>query len=426
MPDISVGAAHEIGEERDVPLVGAMNGNERQDADGPGEGAGRGGSDGPGEGAGRGGSDGPGGGTGRGGSDGPGEGAGRGSDGPGGGTGRGGSDRPAGRADGSRPDGRGSERALPRADGADAELDWLAPFQVDVRLTLLVHRRGAYDPTFRVDSSGAIWRTCLTPAGPGTLRLSVYADSQRALRRPRIRALAWGPGASWLVAAVPDLLGVTDRPEDFRPLHPRLSELARQLAGLRIGRTGRVLEALIPAVLEQKVVGQEARRAWRRIVTWHGSLAPGPAPGGLRVIPAPEAWLAIPFSDWHRAGVEPVRARTIAAAARQARRLEAIVGLPGEEADRLLRSLPGVGPWTAAEVRQRAHGDADAVSLGDYHIPALVGWALAGAPADDARMLELLAPYPGHRYRVTRLLELGGQTPPRRGPRLSVRDYSAI
>jgi len=314
----------------------------------------------------------------------------------------------------------------PRGEAADAELDWLAPFRIDIRLTLSVHRRGAHDPTFRIGPSGEVWRTCLSPAGPATLRLSASRASPPPSPGTRILALAWGPGADWLVNTVPDLLGVLDNPEDFRPVQPRLAELARRLAGLRIGRTSRVIEALIPAVLEQKVVGQEARRAWRRLVAWHGSPAPGPAPAGLRVMPSPAAWLAIPFADWHRAGVEPVRARTIAAAVRRAGRLETVAGLPGAEADRLLRSLPGIGPWTAAEVRQRACGDADAVSVGDYHIPTLVGWALAGTPADDARMLELLAPYPGHRYRVTRLLELGGQAPPRRGPRLSARDYSAF
>jgi 3-methyladenine DNA glycosylase/8-oxoguanine DNA glycosylase len=146
----------------------------------------------------------------------------------------------------------------------------------------------------------------------------------------------------------------------------------------------------------------------------------------MRVVPAPATWQAIPSWDWHRAGVEAVRARTIATAARLAGRLEALSCLPSDEADRLLQSLPGIGPWTAAEVRQRASGDADAVSVGDYHIPGQVGWALAGAPADDAGMLELLAPYAGQRYRVTRLIELGGQGPPRRGPRLSTRDYRAI
>ena len=243
---------------------------------------------------------------------------------------------------------------------------------------------------------------------------------------PVVRASAWGRGGSWLLDALGDLLGACDDPTAFRPEHPRLRDLARQLSGLRIGRTGRVLEALVPAVLEQKVVGIEAHRAWRRLVTWYGSAAPGPAPAGMRVIPDPATWVAIPSWDWHRAGVEAIRARTIATAARVAGQLEAVCALPGADADRMLRSLPGIGPWTSAEVRQRACGDADAVSVGDYHIPALVGLNLAGRVTDDAGMLELLAPYAGQRYRVTRLIEIGGHAPPRRGSRMSVRDYRAI
>src|SRR5215469_1317009 len=307
--------------------------------------------------------------------------------------------------------------------------DWHAPVPLSLHRTLLVHRRGPGDPTFRVDDRGAIWRTSLTPDGPGTLRLTVAKPTMDNSTTPDsvlIRAAAWGSGAACLLDGVPDLLGAGDDPSAFQPDHPRLRELARQMPGLRIGRTKRVLEALVPAVLEQKVVGMEAQRAWRRLVSWYGSGAPGPAPSGMRVVPAAATWLAIPSWDWHRAGVEAIRARTIANAASVADRLETICALPAAEADRMLRSLPGIGPWTAAEVRQRACGDPDAVSVGDYHIPALVGWTLAGRITDDAGMLELLAPYAGQRYRVTRLIELGGQAPPRRGPRMSIRDYRAL
>jgi 3-methyladenine DNA glycosylase/8-oxoguanine DNA glycosylase len=311
------------------------------------------------------------------------------------------------------------------APGAGAGLcrEWLAPFVLDVRLTLSVHRHGGGDPAYRVGAAGAVWRTSLTPEGPGTLRVT---------SRPRppggtlVTGQAWGPGAGWLLGTLPDQLGAQDDMSGFTDWHPAVGELVLRYPGLRVGRTGRVFEALVPAVLEQKVVGREAHRAWRFLLRTFGHPAPGPAPDGMRVFPPPRAWARIPSWDWHRAGVEGVRARTIMAAADVAARLEEVLELDPAEADRRLRSLPGIGAWTSAEIRQRAAGDPDAVSVGDYHLPRAVGWTLAGRITDDAGMLELLAPYAGHRYRVTRLIELGGSHPPRRGPRMPVRDYRAL
>jgi 3-methyladenine DNA glycosylase/8-oxoguanine DNA glycosylase len=311
--------------------------------------------------------------------------------------------------------------------------DWRAPFPLDAPLVLSPHRHGGGDLTFRVDADGAIWKTSLTPAGPATLRVTAPRPtaprptvSQPAGSGTPVRARAWGPGAGWILDALPDLLGARDQPAGFRPLHPLLRELAFRHAGGRIGRTGRVLEALVPAVLEQKVVGLEAFRAWRLLLRKFGLPAPGPAPAGLRVCPPAATWAAIPTWEWHRAGVEGVRAATIRGAAKVAGRLEEIAALSADEADRRLRSLPGIGVWTSAEVRQRACGDPDAVSVGDYNLPGAVGWALAGRKVDDAGMLELLAPYAGHRHRAARLIELSGIHPPRRGPRNSVRDYRSF
>ena len=305
-----------------------------------------------------------------------------------------------------------------------ASREWQAPFPVDIRLVLSVHRRGPRDPAYRVSGDGAVWRTSRTPDGPGTLRVTARPAGPDA--QTVISAAAWGPGAGWLLGSLPSLLGAADDPAGFGPAHPVLRELSRRHPGARIGRSGRVLEALVPAVLEQKVVSPEAHRAWRWLLLRFGDPAPGPAPAGMRVFPAAGTWPRIPSWDWHRAGVEAVRARTIAAAARSAGRVEEILAMPAADADRRLRALPGIGPWTSAEIRQRACGDADAVSVGDYHLPAAVGWALAGRVVDDAGMLELLAPYRGHRYRAARLIELGGARPPRRGPRMPVRDYRAF
>lgn len=290
---------------------------------------------------------------------------------------------------------------------------------LDLRRTLAPARRGAGDPAYRVGGDGAIWRAVRTPDGPGTLRLTGGGRTGGA-----VHARAYGPGAALLLDTLPEMLGGNDDVASFAPAHPRVVRAALAVPGLRVGRLGSVFDMLVPAVLEQKVVGREAFRAWRYLVRRYGEVAPGPAPDGpLYVPPAPAVWARVPSWEWHRAGAEAVRARTIIGAARVADRLE---GHDSAETDRRLRSLPGIGVWTSAEVRQRALGDADAVSVGDYHLPSIVGWSLTGEKTDDAGMLDLLRPYTGHRYRVTRLLELTGSRPPARGPRMPARDYRHI
>jgi hypothetical protein len=326
--------------------------------------------------------------------------------------------------------------------------EWQLPFPLDARLTLSVHRRGGGDPAYAVDAGGAVWRTSLTPEGPATLRVlsrpaSVPASASASVparptgsvpaRSPAgasggtlVTAQGWGPGAAWLLDHLPAQLGCHDDKSGFTACDSVVRELMRRHEDLRVGRSERVFEALVPAVLEQKVVSREAHRAWRFLLVKFGQPAPGPAPAGMRVCPSPRVWARIPSWDWHRAGVEGVRSRTIITAAEVAGRLEEILDMSPADADRRLRSVPGIGPWTSAEIRQRAAGDPDAVSVGDYNLPKAVGWTLAGRITDDAGMLELLAPYAGHRYRVTRLIELGGARPPRHGPRMSVRDYRAF
>ncbi|WP_231335224.1 DNA-3-methyladenine glycosylase family protein [Actinomadura graeca] len=297
--------------------------------------------------------------------------------------------------------------------GSGSRREWRPPWPVDLHSVLAPHRRGPHDPAFRIDRDGAIWRTSHTPDGAGTVRLQRVGEI--------IDCTAWGPGAAWLLEGIPALLGQDDAPEAFEARHDIVREQLKRRPGLRIGRTGRVFEALVPAVMEQKVLAEEAWRAWGYLLRRFGEPAPG-APAGLRmrVPPPPAVWIRIPSWAWHRSGLEAVRARTIIGAARVAGRLEE------DPAEPRLRSLPGVGVWTAAEVRQRAAGDPDAVSVGDYHLPGIVGWALLGRKVDDAGMLELLEPYAGHRHRVTLLLGSSGRRPPRRGPRMPVRDYRSF
>ncbi|MFI9720701.1 DNA-3-methyladenine glycosylase family protein [Streptomyces sp. NPDC052396] len=297
---------------------------------------------------------------------------------------------------------------------------WTPPGPYDLARTLGVLTRGPGDPAYQV--MDGIWRATRTPLGPGTLHL--------AARDGRIEAEAWGPGADWLLDRLPALLGAEDEPAAFTPRHRLVHEAHRRHPGLRLVRTGLVLESLIPSVLEQKVTSDEAYRAWRLLLQGHGEPAPGPAgspAARMRVMPDPRGWALIPSWEWHRAGVDAKRSATILRAARVAGRLEEAAAMDAPEAAARLRAVPGIGPWTAAETLQRSNGPADAVTVGDLHLPRIVGYALTGdRNTDDERMLELLEPYAGQRYRACRYILLSGARPPRRAPRFAVRDFAGI
>lgn len=294
------------------------------------------------------------------------------------------------------------------------------PGPVSPGLTLGPLRRGLGDPCFQIAADRAIWRTTLLASGPVTARISRVASDA-------VGTQVWGAGADEFAETLPALLGAHDDHSDFEPQEPIVAAALRKVPHLRLGRTAQVLEALVPAVLEQRVPGADAFRSWRVLVTKYGSPAPGPAPARMRVLPAAEVWRRIPSWEFHRANVDPGRARTIVGCAQRADSLERLCGRTPEAARLALTSLAGVGEWTAAEVAQRAFGDADAVSVGDYHIPKMIGWTLVGHPVDDAGMLELLEPLRPHRQRAVRLLEASGLAyEPRRGARLAVQNIRAL
>lgn len=299
------------------------------------------------------------------------------------------------------------------------------PFALALVPTLRLLVRGATDPTARLSASRFLWSR-RTPEGPAAIRVDLEPGGAR------VHAEAWGPGAERLLDGLPRLLGLDDDRSAFDPGRHRLvRELDRRLVGLRVGATGAVLDSLVPAILEQKVTGTEAVRALRGLIGRHGEPAPGPL--GLRLMPEPGTLAALPYYAYHPFGIEQRRADTIRRAAASAVALERLADGPLDDAYTRLMAIPGIGPWTTAEVVARALGDADAVSVGDFHLPNLVAWMLAGeARADDARMLELLEPWsprdglPGHRGRVIRLLEASGRSAPRRGPRLAPRSIAGM
>jgi 3-methyladenine DNA glycosylase/8-oxoguanine DNA glycosylase len=282
-----------------------------------------------------------------------------------------------------------------------------------VNRTLRVLRRGTGDPTYRVEYGpddgpvNAVWRTALTPDGPATLRARVGRATD-----DEVELDAWGDGARWLLKQAPAMLGAEDDLTGFAELaaaHPILAEAHRTRSQVRLVRTGLVLQGLIPAILEQKVTTLSAYAAWRKLVRAHGTAAPGPEwmPRDLYVLPEPRVWTLIPSWEWRRAEVDGKRAETIIRACRRAKAIERLADVSVDEAATKLQTIPGIGPWTAAETLQRSHGAADLVSVGDLHLPRII-CGILGEPGDrgydDAKMLELLAPFAPHRQRAVRLL----------------------
>lgn len=310
------------------------------------------------------------------------------------------------------------------AAAADASLRWHPDGPYSLTQTLGTLLRGAGDPAFSSRPDG-FWTAFTTPDGPVTLRLTTAADGA-------VDAQAWGPGSAAALAGVPRLLGAGDDwsafdEPGFHATLPRMvREARRRNLAVRLPSTGRMIDALVPTILEQKVTVIEARRGYRYLMYRYGSAAPAvgsAGPDGLRVQPTPAQWLRIPSWEWHKAGVGPQRSATVMRALRSAVALERLAALPSTEAAAKMQVIPGIGVWTAAEVVQRTHGCPDSIAVGDYHLAAYVGAALTGRRTDDAGMLALLEPWKGHRQRVVRMIGLSGFRKPTFGPRMTIQDH---
>lgn len=312
---------------------------------------------------------------------------------------------------------------------ATAWVDVVAPR--DVRRILAAQRAGPNDPTTRIGDR-VFRRATLTPEGPATLVVRWSEPPVADLDAVDVDAVdvdavvdaeAWGPGAGWALARVDRLTARDDRAVAFPDAHPVVARALRLRRRVRLGASDGLYHLLLPTVIAQRITGHEAGRQWLRLCRALGEAAPGPAEvaADLLLPPDPAVLNRRPAWWFHPLGIETKRARTITEIARHADKLWRWTELGRDEAAAKLPLLPGVGPWTVGSVLGPAFGDPDTVPVGDYHMPHVTSWALAGEPrGDDDRMLELLEPYRGQRWRVLAALLATAGPAPKFGPRQRV------
>ncbi len=292
---------------------------------------------------------------------------------------------------------------------ADITVELEAPEAYDLRRTMAASRMGKYDPTLRLED-GAMALALGTPEGPASLVVEQ--------RGRRLTVHGFGDGASWLMPHAAKLLGLEDNPKTFEPDGGVVRKLWRQYPGIHLPSFPRIVYRVVQVTLLQLITWQEAVSSWGKLVRKLGVPAPGPVE--LRLPPDPGTLASTPDYVLIALGVRPKQARTIRRVAKYASRIEeaASTSMSGETFSQVLTAIRGIGPWTIAYVRGTALGAPDAVLLGDYNLPDTIAYLLAGEErASEERMVELLEPYRGHRFRVIRLVWMHGVTAPRRGPR---------
>jgi 3-methyladenine DNA glycosylase/8-oxoguanine DNA glycosylase len=274
----------------------------------------------------------------------------------------------------------------------------IAPF--DLHATFDMQLIGRFDPTgsrgalslrkIHLDARGrvVVWRFSRTPTA---LRIEVHGDD------------------GGLLDVMTRQFPLADGADAFEPAHPVLRRLSHGYRGLRLMRVPWTFDVAAATVLQQRVRWRTAYSDFRRVALRFGTRAEG----GV-AFPTSSRLAAVPVARLEAMGIDARRARALHLLAEADARHSFLHPAADPDAvTRRLLSLRGIGPWTAGRVAGLAFGKADAVPVGDLHIPSLVTSALAGEPSGtDKRMLELLAAYPGQRFRVIRLLQWAARRAP--------------
>ena len=263
---------------------------------------------------------------------------------------------------------------------------------VHLRRSFALQAFGKYDPSATWNGE-RLTKSFSTPGGVCTVTVSSAEGG--------LFFEAEGDEPEAVVSQLVAATRIDDGYASFAPEHQALAAHHRQLPGLRLIRVPWLFDIACSAVLQQRVRSTDAMREWGSICSRFGQKART----GQTTFPSPALLSAVPLHDLQAIGIDPRRARTLLALAKEIRSYPLRPEMTHEQLRLRLGHITGVGPWTVDMILGFGAADTDAVPVGDLYLPHLVSFALAGERrGTDERMLELLEPLRPYRFRVVRLL----------------------
>jgi AraC family transcriptional regulator, regulatory protein of adaptative response / DNA-3-methyladenine glycosylase II len=154
-----------------------------------------------------------------------------------------------------------------------------------------------------------------------------------------------------------------------------LGELAAETPGLRVPGAFDGFEIAVRAVLGQQITVKAAITLAKRFAERFGEPIETPYPEVTRVFPRPGDVADATVDDIARLGIIGARARTILALSHlmQNGSLELHPGADREATIAVLRSIRGIGEWTADYIAMRALDDPDIFLHGDLGVQKALG-----------------------------------------------------
>jgi DNA-3-methyladenine glycosylase II len=276
-----------------------------------------------------------------------------------------------------------------------AQVPVRSPYRLDLTADAL--RRLAANVVDVVAQDG-VYRRALRDAS-GTNLVEV---SQAGARSLDVRIA--GPRAARRLPAVENMLGTQIGLDEWyrrvRP-HPWLAFLARELRGLKPPRYPSLWEALAHSIVFQQISIHAAASIMRRVIETIGEPI---AHAGAVYYPFPQAHelLAATDANLRAAGLSAnkiahLRSAAVMVASGALTDAE-IESLQSAQALERLRSVRGIGPWSAAVVLLRGFGRLDVFPMKDSGVARSLR-LLSGNPVLNAHdLLESLGPTRGMLY----------------------------